>query len=144
MTIDDIMSEWDKDKKIDSTTLDTESLRVPELHHKYHKMLNEENRVHRRMIARIDELRVIRWQYFTGKLDQDTLVKNGWEPFDLKIVKQDVQRFMDGDTVLNRYSVELGDQKAKIDLIKSIMTMVSNRSFQINNAIKWQQFLSGQ
>tara|TARA_R100000951_G_C2586218_1_gene163523 strand:+ start:381 stop:815 length:435 start_codon:yes stop_codon:yes gene_type:complete len=144
MTLDDIMSEWEKDKKMDSTALDRESLNVPELHHKYHKLLSEENKLYRRMSARVEELRAVRWMYFSGKLDEDTLDKNGWEPFDLKVVKQDVQRFIDGDSVLNKYVIELGDQKEKIDLIKSIMSMISNRSFQINNAIKWNQFLTGQ
>ena len=144
MTLDDIMNEWEKDKSMDSTSLDSESLKIPDLHHKYHKMLSAENAVLRRMAARVEEVKTLRWLNFSGKLDEDTLKKYNWEPFDLKVMKQDTQRFVDGDPILNKYVIELGDQKEKIELIKSIMSQINNRSFQINNAIKWQQFLTGQ
>ena len=143
MTLSDIEDEWQKDKAMDSTALDVESLKIPDLHHKYHKMLSSENAVYRRMMARVEEVKNLRWMYFSGKLDEDALKKYEWDPFDLKVMKQDTQRFVDGDPVLNKYVIELGDQKEKIDLIKSIMSQVNNRSFQINNAIKWQQFLTG-
>jgi hypothetical protein len=143
MTLSDIEDEWQKDKAMDSTALDVESLKIPDLHHKYHKMLSAENAVYRRMMARVEEVKTLRWMYFSGKLDEDALKKYEWDPFDLKVMKQDTQRFVDGDPVLNKYVIELGDQKEKIDLIKSIMSQVNNRSFQINNAIKWQQFLTG-
>ena len=143
MTLSGIEDEWQKDKAMDSTALDVESLKIPDLHHKYHKMLSAENAVYRRMMARVEEVKTLRWMYFSGKLDEDALKKYEWDPFDLKVMKQDTQRFVDGDPVLNKYVIELGDQKEKIDLIKSIMSQVNNRSFQINNAIKWQQFLTG-
>ena len=144
MTIAEIENEWLKDKDMDSTALDKESLKIPDLHHKYHKMLSAENAVYRRMAARVEEVKTLRWMYFSGKLDEDTLKKYDWEPFDLKVMKQDTQRFVDGDPVLNKYVIELGDQKEKVELIKSIMSQLNGRSFQINNAIKWQQFLNGQ
>ena len=76
MTLSDIENEWEKDKNVDSTALDKESLRIPDLHHKYHKMLSAENAVYRRMAARVEEVKTLRWMYFSGKLDEDTLKKH--------------------------------------------------------------------
>ena len=35
MKLEDILSEWAKDSKIDNTELDKESLKIPALHNKY-------------------------------------------------------------------------------------------------------------
>jgi len=37
MKIEDIVSEWDKDSKIDETELGTEAAKIPKLHNKYLK-----------------------------------------------------------------------------------------------------------
>ena len=42
MRIDDIMAEWEKDATIDKVDLDTESLKIPNIHAKWLKILSGE------------------------------------------------------------------------------------------------------
>ena len=42
MKIESIESLWEKDSKIDSVDLKGESLKIPQLHEKYFKILNQE------------------------------------------------------------------------------------------------------
>lgn len=144
MDLDQIFSEWDKDRSIDNTALDKASLDIPYLHGKYLKLYTHENSVLKRMTAAFKREELIRFNYYSGKLSEEELKDNQLEPFNLKVMRQDVPRYLEADKKLNGMTLQMELQKEKIDALKSILNMISNRSFQINNAIKWNQFLSGE
>jgi hypothetical protein len=37
----------------------------------------------------------------------------------------------------------MNEQKSKVDYLKSVLSMIENRSFHINNAINWRKFVAG-
>ena len=51
--------------------------------------------------------------------------------------------YLDSDDVLSTMEVELQDQKDKIHFIEEVLKQISQRNFQIKEAISWQKFVSG-
>ena len=42
-----------------------------------------------------------KWEYYTGKMDSETLESLGWEPFQLNILKADIDKYLDSDKELS-------------------------------------------
>ncbi len=142
-TIEMIHELWDVDSKIDDLELDLESLKIPQLHSKYMKIMNDENRILNRMMFTHKMLEKDKFEYYSGKMCQEDLDERNWKPLALKILKGDVAKYMDGDPDVVQNLVMIGDQREKVGLLNSIIGSVNNRSFTISNAIKWKQFTNG-
>jgi len=89
------------------------------------------------------KMRRIRFEYYTGTIEPEILNKFEWEPFLRKILKTEVQMYLDSDDVLSTMEVELQDQKDKIHFIEEVLKQIAQRNFQIKEAISWQKFVSG-
>ena len=79
MTLDDIKEMWKKDCEIDDIELDKSSLEVPKLHAKYSELLTDNSIRLKNHQLKYHILLKEKWMWFNGKLDQDTIQKNGWE-----------------------------------------------------------------
>ena len=81
-----------------------------------------------------------KWEYYGGKADPEVYKQN---PLDLKILKQDVPIYLDGDKELieSQHTVEY--HKAMVDHAEKMCKMLNNRGFQIKNAIDWKRFMEG-
>ena len=62
-----------KDMPIDGTELDLESLKIPQLHNKYLNLYSDEKLVAKKLEFDYKALRRLKWEYYTGKLDEDKL-----------------------------------------------------------------------
>ena len=98
MDIETIKQMVQKDLNIKDAELDTESLRIPQLHNKYLNLLHDEKILLQALRVKRKNLLREKWEYYTGKMDEDTLKQKGWEPFNLKILKQDVDMYIESDS----------------------------------------------
>ncbi len=142
-TLETIHALWDTDCKIDDLELDLESLKIPQLHSKYMKIMNDENRILNRMMFTHKMLEKDKFEYYSGKMCEEDLEERNWKPLTLKILKGDVPKYVEGDSDIIQNLVMIGDQREKVGLLNSIITSINNRSFIITNAIKWKQFTNG-
>ena len=142
-TIEAIHGLWDTDSKIDDLELDLESLKIPQLHSKYMKIMNDENRILNRMVFTHKMLEKDKHEYYSGKMCEEDLEERNWKPLTLKILKGDVPKYVEGDSDVIQNLVMISDQREKVALLNSILGTINNRSFQITNAIKWKQFING-
>lgn len=143
MTLEEIMTNWEKDSKIDRTDISDESLRVPEIHHKYLKMFTMEGLVLRKLRQEYKSLYKIKWEYYLGILDYDTMKEYGWEPLSLKILKQDVNIYIDSDKDLQTINTRLALQEEKCSALDSILKTISVRNYTIKNYIDYEKFQVG-
>ena len=145
MTLDEIQIEWSSDSQIDDTQLDNESLKISELHHKYFRIFSDEKLKLVRMYSKQKELRRLKWLYYTGKLDQETLENLEWHVFDLDIKKNrhDLEMFIESDKDFLELLEKISYQKEKIEYLESIVKSLNTRGFQIKNAIEWKKFTMG-
>ena len=132
-----------KDLHIKDAELDTESLRIPQLHNKYLNMLHDEKimlqalRVKRKMLLRD------KWEYYTGKMDEDTLKQKGWEPFNLKILKQDVDMYIESDSDMIAIESKVFLQQERVEFLQETVKAINNLQWHIRDAIAWRKFING-
>ena len=140
MTLEELQELAEKDLKINDTELDLESLKTPQLHNKYLKFLNKWKLLLSK--AQIDyyTMRKEKWEYYTGKAPQQVYSE---KPFNLKILKTDIDKYMDADPELVKLKSKVEYIQAVIDFLDRTLKQISNRGFQIKNAIDWRKFTSG-
>lgn len=143
MTFEELQAEIEKDLSFDDTQLDTESLRIPQLHNKYLKHLYSEKLILKKLKIDLGEQTRIKYEYYTGKLDENTLKNLGWEPFQLRVLKNDVEMYLEGDKDLNKIRGRIQLQEERVDYIEATVKSISNRGWLIRNAIDWKKFLGG-
>lgn len=131
------------DLKIDGTELGDESTRIPQLHGKYINIYHDESLVLRKLEADYKTLRKQKWEYYNGKLSQEELNALGWEPFGHRILRQDMDIYMDSDADMVRIVSKIEMQRAKVDYLDSVIKGINNRQWVIRNAIEWRKFMSG-
>ena len=66
-----------------------------------------------------------------------------WEPFQYKLLKADVQEYIDADENVIESKKLLALQEEKVDYLEAIVRGLSNRGYLIKNAIDWKRFTEG-
>jgi len=132
------------DLKINETELDTESLRTPQLHSKYLNFLSDEKLVLSKLESEYKVTKKYRWLYYTGKLSEEELEELEWEPFQLSVLKTDIDKFMDSDDDIQAIYNRIQYRKTVVDYLDNIIKVISNRQWNIRSAIDWLKFTNGQ
>ena len=143
MKIEDIVSEWDKDCKMDETELGDESTKIPVIHNKYLKIFMGENAQLKRLFAQRAKLKRTLVEYYLGELDQDELQELGREQFYKKLLKNEIETYIESDDEFIDLNLKLALQQEKVNYIEAIIKSINNRGFQIKNAIEWLRFTNG-
>ena len=86
------------------------------------------------------KLYVKRWLFYTGKATPSEYAE---EDFQLKVLRQDVDKFIDADdnVIKARQKIEYIKQICKF--CEDTLKQINNRTFQIKNAIEWKKFTGG-
>jgi len=143
MKIEDIVSEWDKDCKMDETELGDESTKIPVIHNKYLKIFIGENAQLKRMMAQRNRRKRLLTEYYLGELDRDELEELGRDQFYKKILKNEVEMYIESDDDYIDLNLKLALQQEKVNYLEAILKSINNRGFQIKNAIDWLRFTNG-
>jgi hypothetical protein len=143
MTLDQIMDAWREDSSVDSTELGIESLKIPELHSKYLKIYFDERRKLKALEFQSKELSLKKYEYYNGKMSQEELDELNWEPFMKRLMKNEVDMYLDSDKEIIQSNVRQTNQKEKIFFLEEVIKNINQRNFQIKNAIEWKKFTQG-
>ena len=139
MNLNDLKEMCNKDTTI-GIDLDGYSISIPELANKYHQLAFDERKTLRFLDAQYDIIKLSRWKYYSGKANPAEYDK---EPFDLKVLRHDMDMFLSADKMIIDIKNKIEEQKEKVELIDTTAKNIINASFNISNAIKWKKFLSG-
>ena len=140
MTFDELTQLAEKDLKINDTELDLESLKTPALHNKYSKFHNQYINLLKKTEQDRDRLLREKWEYYTGKSDPSVYQA---KPFNLKILKQDVDKYIESDDEWIKANQKVKYLETIVDFLDRTLRQISNRTFTIKNAIDWRKFTSG-
>ena len=141
MNLDQIQEMWEKDSQIDPDNLHDESLKVPQLHSKYYTLYNTITLLIEMARGTYNRIKLERHNYYTGKATAEVYAE---EPFPYKVRdKEALQRYMDDDEKLNTIDLKIRYYDVMLKFLEEIIKTVSNRTFQIKNAIDWHKFQSG-
>ena len=143
MRLEQIREMVERDIPIDKTELGDESARIPQLHNKYLNLFHDERLVLSKMTADLNVLRKNKWEWMTGKLSQEQLAALGWEPFQTRIMRQDLELYMDAAADLNEAQAKITLQKEKTEYLESLLKAINQRHWVIRNSIEWRKFTQG-
>ena len=141
MNLDKIQEMWQKDSVIDHDNLHDESLKIPQLHSKYYTLYNTITLLREKARDSYNKIKLERHNYYTGKAEPEVYEK---EPFPYKVREKDaIQRYLDADEKLTTIDLKIRYYDTELKFLEEIIKNVSNRTFQIKNAIEWNRFQAG-
>lgn len=143
MTFEEIQNEWDRDSKIDSTNIGNESIKTPQLHSKYIKLYFAEKTKLLKNQHKYKILRAEKKEFFINPT-KEVMQEKKWKiPDRGKILKSEIEFFLDYDTELLEMELKIGVQQEIVDYIKSILQSINGRTFVIKNFIEERKWLQG-
>ena len=141
MNLEQIQEMWEKDSKIDPDNLHDESLKIPQLHSKYYTLYNTITLMREKARTQYSKVRLERYNYYTGKAPAEAYIE---EPFPYKDREKDaIQRHLDADDKMNIVDMKIKYYDIMLKFLEEVIRAVSNRTYQIKNAIEWNKFQAG-
>jgi hypothetical protein len=140
--LEELLAMWAKDAEIDRTEPGKALLDIPKLHSKYLNILSSHRLAIRDAEFKYNRMKKIKWEYYTGKSDKDTLEKYGWEPFPFTL-KSDITTYLEADEDLNKYLAQKRMHEEIVEVCQSIMKELNNRAWELKSFIDWEKFIQG-
>jgi hypothetical protein len=137
ISINELQKMWREDSRMDPDNLHLESLKVPELHAKYHEMLYNTMLLKSKAEEDKKQLYKKRRDYYSGKCeDPDELANVVYEKRELPMV-------IEADKSFSELTLKIEYFNTLINYLSDIIKMIHGRTFQIKNAIDYQKFTAG-
>jgi hypothetical protein len=143
MDLEELKNHITKDSQVDSTELGSEAIRIPQIHGKYLNLLSDFKLLLTKYQNEYAIQRLRKWKIYTGKASQEELEFWKEEPFDLDILKTDVEKFLEGDENLIKLKSKIAVQEVKVKMVEEFLKALNNRNFTIKSAIDWQKMMNG-
>lgn len=140
--LDELMEMWKKDAEIDRTQPNLELLKIPQLHSKYLNILSRHRLLAKEAEFKFNRMKKLKYEYYTGKMDQEDLDRYGWEPFRF-LLKSDVSIYYDSDEDLNKLSASKIMHDEIVNVCESILKELNSRTYQLRDYIAWERFIQG-
>ena len=144
VNIDALMEEWVKDAAYDETEPQKAMANIPKLHAKYLRIMTHHNLLVKKLLSEYNSRRKIKYDYFSGDLNNpEDLEKYGLEPMMKKVLRSDIQMWLDSDQDLNNLLLKKVIHEEIVDFCKSVLKELNNRTFQIKAYMEWERFIGG-
>ena len=143
MKLEEIQELWNRDREIDISELATESIRIPQIHDKYLKIYVDEKIKLRKLQLNLAKISKIKSDYYSGRMSQEELDRLEWQPFLVKVLKGEVNSYVESDDDIIKLKETIALMEEKINYIDSVIRMINNRGFQIKSAIDWIKYKDG-
>ena len=132
---------WERDAVINPDNLHDESLKIPQLHSKYYTLYNTITLLRERAREQYSKVKLERYNYYTGKATAEVYAE---EPFPYKVREKDaIQRHLEADDKMNKVDMKIKYYDIMLKFLEEVIRAVSNRTYQIKNAIEWNKFQAG-
>ena len=143
MKLEEIRELWNRDREIDISELATESIRIPQIHDKYLKIYVDEKIKLRKLQLNLAKISKMKSDYYSGRMSQEELDRLEWQPFLVKVLKGEVNSYVESDDDIIKLKETIALMEEKINYIDSVIRMINNRGFQIKSAIDWIKYKDG-
>ena len=144
MDIEELMKMWKKDSvmNLSLTEIKDEFSKIPQLHSKYLAILIRSRLLMKKSQDKFSKMKRLKWEYYTGKLDEETLKEYGWEPFSIKL-KSDISIYIESDDDLIKLKASIFMYEQMIDFCDKVLGELKARTFQLRDIISWERLVQG-
>lgn len=139
--LEQVKKQAENDLEIDDFELDRALLDTPKLHGVWLTMFTDETINLKELYSLKEKVRLERWKYYQGKQTDEYVAKNGI--IHEKILKSDLDKYLNADSKLSLVNDIVTVQKALVDFIEKTLKEIGNRGFHIKSVIDWRKFSSG-
>lgn len=143
MTLDELHAQWGRHLTIDRSRLDEEAANIPNLHHIYWRLLLSAKKDQRQLQKKLDALKHLKIEYFTNKMTDQQRMSLGWPPQELRILKPDVDRYINHEPDVTLLQQELDEVNDMVEFLAEIVKTINNRNYLIRSAIDFLKFSQG-
>jgi len=144
MSTDDISEMWSKDCKIDESNLAGESKRIPELHNKYYTLYYKEALRVKKLRYDYKELELAKREWLDGSMAEEDLRERGWKPYQKKVIRQDVDKYIQADKDIINLSLKIDYHSTRANFLEDIIKTIHSRNFVIKNMVDILKFQHGE
>ena len=142
MTHEQLLSMWEQDAGIDKTRLDDEAVNIPNLHHKYLRILMDTKSKRIAFVHKLETLKKDKELYYSGQATADVYKAN---PFDLKLkTKGGIDKHVNTDPEVINMLQKIEYFDVLIQGVEHIMGQIQWRNSTIKSAIDFMKFTSGE
>jgi hypothetical protein len=143
MDIETLRNMVKADIRIDETDLNSESLKTPQLHNKY-LVMHENSKLELEKLSFQEKvMKRDKWLYYSGKMGDDDLKRNKWDPFEHVILKTDIPMFLDSDIEMQQIRAKISLQTSVVSYLEQVIKIITGRQWNIKSAIEWIKFTQG-
>ena len=136
-----IQEMWQKDSEVNQDELDTESLKIPQLHAKYYQLYNTILLLRKQAEQQHSSILLERRKFYMGKAETQVYID---EPFPYKVRdKEDLKLYLEADEKISKIRLKIDYYDTMLKYLEEILKQISNRTYQIKNAIEWRRFTAG-
>jgi hypothetical protein len=143
MKYEDLVQMWEIDAKLDSDNLDRESLRIPLLQGKYFNLYCRERASLAKLNLELNQLKRWKRDYYLGEISPEELTEKGIPVFARRLVKSEVDTYVDTDSDIITFLERLVVVQTKVDFLNLIVKSINDRQWNVRNAIEFLKFKNG-
>ena len=142
-TLEELDEMWKEDCKIDEANLVKEGARIPMLHHKYYMEYVSVGLRVRKLKSDLKVLYKDKLDWITGAMAEEDLKDRGWKPNPRKILRSDVDKYLDADPDIIKLSLRIDYQESIHKFLEDIVKQIAWRNNILGNMIQWSKFTAG-
>ena len=141
VSLEVIQEMWQKDSIVNQDELDTESLKIPQLHAKYYQLYNTILLLRKQAEQQHSNILLERRKFYMGKAETQVYID---EPFPYKVRdKEDLKLYLEADEKISKIRLKIDYYDTMLKYLEEILKQISNRTYQIKNAIDFRRFTAG-
>jgi len=141
VSLEVIQEMWQKDSVVNQDELDTESLKIPQLHAKYYQLYNTILLLRKQAEHQHSSILLERRKFYMGKAETQVYID---EPFPYKVRdKEDLKLYLEADEKISKIRLKIDYYDTMLKYLEEILKQISNRTYQIKNAIDFRRFTAG-
>lgn len=140
MKLEEIQSEAEQDLRFDKNKLVDASIDTPSLVNKYYGYLITEGRILKMIENKLFEVYKELYDYYLHLSPPEAYTA---KPFNRKVLKGDVDMYIQADQAYADIVNKIEAQKFKVKYIEEIIKQLNQRTYNIKNIIEFEKFKNG-
>jgi hypothetical protein len=139
LKLDDILK-FIADSSSIGVALDKELQRIPNIHGQLLNIRSSESLLLRKLEMELAVLRKERWKFYSGKAEPKQYKE---EEFDLKVLRGDMDIFMDADAKVQDLLSKIAVQKEKVFALDEALKQINQRGYHLKTMVDFQRLMAG-
>ena len=90
------------------------------------------------------QLELAKREWYDGSMAEEDLRERGWRPYQKKIIRQDIDKYIQADSDIVNLSLKIDYHSARADYLEDIVKTIHSRNFIIKSMIDVLKFQAGE